>query len=349
MIDRDILVVDLVSLEEAKDVQIPQLAICLIGPFVEKNREYIRYLNGNGKMNLAEKNDYEKMTLNLNDYFLYAMEARKNDPDTYINSSLTIDHVNTFNGFNSRSWFMKCFSLVADLSNHRYIKKINLFYNKTKILQDWKGLWKKKGRFDVKLHDKGQFLIGDEPYFDPENTIGFGSHRHSDQYIFVITELEVIQGRNSRHKKCSSDFSAYDKMMVQKHVFQKGCRAPYLLDDPDAPLCNSSKDIKDAKFSYEKTKAIDLVKPCNRITRVLIDPHSKRLDPRHKIKKHIWKIGVVFPDEVRIIVKSREVDIHTLIGNIGGYLGLLTGYAAVQIPTALFFVFDRFRSYYNNL
>ena len=127
-------------------------------------------------------------------------------------------------------------------------------------------------------------------------------------------------------------------MMVQKYASQKGCRAPYLLDNPDAPLCNSSKDIKVAKFSYEKSKTIDLVKPCNRISRVLSSCYLNHV-------KHIWRVSVTFPDEVRTIVQSREVDIHTLIGNIGGYLGLLTGYAAVEIPTALFGAFGRFRSY----
>ena len=32
-----------------------------------------------------------------------------------------------------------------------------------------------------------------------------------------------------------------------------------------------------------------------------------------------------YPDEFKVIMQSKEVDIHSLIGNIGGYLGLFLG------------------------
>ena len=355
MIDRDVGVVDMVSLEEAKNVEFPLLALRLIDPFVEKRfgfnkteSKYLDYLKGKGNSNLAERNDYENITLNLGNYFLYAKEIWKNDSDIAINSSLKINHENSFNGFNSNDEFMKCFSLDADFSNHRYIKNISFFYNRTRLLLDWKGSPNKDGKFGFKLHDKGQFLIGDEPYFSINYNIRasssiLGALYHSwDAYDLTITELETIEGRSSRNKRCSYDFSAYDKMIVEKHVSQKGCRPPYILDDRDIPLCNGTKEIQFAKLSYGKTKTIDHVKPCNRISRVLSSCYLNHL-------KHIWRVSVTFPDEVRTIVQSREVDIHTLIGNIGGYLGLITGYAAIQIPAALFGVLDRFRNYYTNL
>ena len=82
-------------------------------------------------------------------------------------------------------------------------------------------------------------------------------------------------------------------------------------------------------------------------------------------------LGIVFPQNIKIITLSKEVDIHTLIGNIGGYIGLFlgnfvsyyiigsfelihsvfhrnydayhqyfSGYTLVQLPDLLFLMYD---------
>ena len=38
-----------------------------------------------------------------------------------------------------------------------------------------------------------------------------------------------------------------------------------------------------------------------------------------------FKIRMEYPDEIKTISQVKEVDIHSLIGNIGGYLGLFLG------------------------
>ena len=43
------------------------------------------------------------------------------------------------------------------------------------------------------------------------------------------------------------------------------------------------------------------------------------------IANEIWRFSISYPEHLRIIIQSKEVDIHSLIGNIGGYLGLFTG------------------------
>ena len=123
-------------------------------------------------------------------------------------------------------------------------------------------------------------------------------------------------------------------MMVTKHVSEKGCRAPYLDKDTFYPKCNSTKDIKNAKLTYGKTKTIDCVKPCKRISRLMDNFNIGGIE-------NLWKIQLTFPDEVKTIIMSKEVDIHTLIGNVGGYLGLLLGYAVFRLPTLFFLVGDK--------
>ena len=65
-----------------------------------------------------------------------------------------------------------------------------------------------------------------------------------------------------------------------------------------------------------------MTKACQRISKTKIDVNQYK-EPYSE--SDTWSITVEYPEEVRIITQSKEVDIHSLIGNIGGYLGLFLG------------------------
>ena len=102
------------------------------------------------------------------------------------------------------------------------------------------------------------------------------------------------------------------------------------------PLCNSSIKIDFAKLSFGKTKGIDVLKPCYRITK--LGRHPVKFSTKAMVSETFengLSVYINFPEEVKMIVQNQEVDVHGLIGNIGGYLGLFTGYAAIQIPNLI--------------
>ena len=157
---------------------------------------------------------------------LYLTEIWKNDSDTTYNSSLILNHENVFNGFNSNNNFVKCISLDVDISNRRYIKTINFYYNKTKLLADLKG--SNERSFGFKFHWKGQFLMGNEPIYKTYFSIKKNWLLSWESFEFTIYELEFFDGRNSKNNRCSHDLRSYDDELVKKYISQKGCRAPYL-------------------------------------------------------------------------------------------------------------------------
>ena len=54
----------------------------------------------------------------------------------------------------------------------------------------------------------------------------------------------------------------------------------------------------------------------------------------------IFKIMIQFKDSYFMEIRHvRSFDIESLIGNAGGYLGLFTGYALLQLPNLVFLVF----------
>ena len=350
--DRDIGVVSFLSLEDAVDFEFPMPYFCLIDPFVDKKfnttqskvkgTEYLDYLKGVSKSNSVELVEYKGVTLNLNDYFLYVTEQWKNDSDTTFNSSLIVNHENVFNGFNSKDEFIKCFALDVDLSSHRYIKTINFHYNTTKLLTDWKGSNDWTGvsdsrSFGIKFHGKNHFLIGDEPLFRTYFRIEKNWFLHFwEGFEFTIYELEFFEGRYSKNNRCGHDLLNYDDEIMKKYISHKGCRAPYLNEYSSFPLCNTSNGISFAKLSYGKTKTVEYDRPCKRIAKLLFNDGGNAIENM----ENVFRIRITFPDEVKTMVQSKEVDIHTLIGNIGGYLGLFMGYAVVQIPSLIFGAYD---------
>ena len=67
---------------------------------------------------------------------------------------------------------------------------------------------------------------------------------------------------------------------------------------------------------------IDYPKDCKRMSEIR---RSASKPSNSKNFPTLWRIGMSFPDEVKVITQSKEIDIHTLIGNIGGYFGLFLG------------------------
>ena len=43
---------------------------------------------------------------------------------------------------------------------------------------------------------------------------------------------------------------------------------------------------------------------------------------------------------------ARSIDAHSLVGNIGGYVGLLLGFSIVQIPEILLQAYKKVQMYY---
>ena len=67
---------------------------------------------------------------------------------------------------------------------------------------------------------------------------------------------------------------------------------------------------------------IDYPKDCLRMSEI-----RRSATKSNKIKKLSmqWRFGMSYPEEVKRITQSKEIDVHTLIGNIGGYFGLFLG------------------------
>ena len=260
----------------------------------------------------------------MGQYFRYAQELWKNE-SIYLNTTQSVVHTEVYSGFYgslSKNKFLKCFSINLKKNIHHYIRRIRFNYDLSRMISEWHPESTKARRFNtnlaahVKIHYPGQFFLGDTPIF-------FGIHQKSDYYAVFIKELEVLKRRNTRSKKCLKDTNAFDSMVVDEHISSKRCRAPYLILNKKGPVCNTAGKMKDGLLRYEEASLTSIAKPCHRISK--IKTNDKKEESKFPSSSKIWYFRIQFPREIKVITQSKEIDIHSLIGNIGGYIGLFLG------------------------
>ena len=186
-----------------------------------------------------------------------------------------------------------------------------------------------------KIHYPGQFMLGDAPIpFVYKVNRKRGQQKVCDAsykgvYKVIVNEIEILKSRSTKRRNCLLNEKDYDKKVMMEHIAMKGCRDPFLEKHQSFPLCNTMEEITTDRFDYYSPDTIGIPYACERISKMRLDTQTfpPTLDPEQPNLDicNIWTFHISYPKEMRIITQSQEVDIHTLIGNIGGYLGLFLG------------------------
>ena len=190
-----------------------------------------------------------------------------------------------------------------------------------------------ESEFCLKPHYPGQFFLGHKPQCWPWMLV-----KDLRNIRIKIEELEMIRRRNTRNKACEDNSNAYDKMIMKRQISLHNCRHPSLSMFDSHPLCVSASKILESKMTYGRARSISVKKPCRRISTIRYTLPNNELIPYSGIIKNAingdntsFKIRMEYPDEIKTISQVKEVDIHSLIGNIGGYFGLFLGNGNISI------------------
>ena len=315
--DRDIGVVDYVPLKDAKEIKFPLVSWCLNDPFIDEklkannssitSESYRQYLEGKFYDKSYEQIDYSNVTIDLNQYLFAGKIWWRNGTYRMIDSN-NINFIETFSGFYFQTFF-KCYTMDFIVDEQRNLKKVAALLNRTRINLDWQG---KPSVVRYVVHYPGQFLLLKQ--IEIIHTINL--HRDGATGISII-KVEIMKQRNSRNRKCSKDVGNYDDTIVDKILQKTGCRPPYLHSHKPYPQCEIQKDIRESRIDTLARERIELPKACERISEV-------RKTLKISYLKN-WALTINYPEEVKIITQSQDVDVHSLIGNIGGYLGFFLG------------------------
>ena len=115
-----------------------------------------------------------------------------------------------------------------------------------------------------------------------------------------------------------------------------GCRPPHW-NSEKYPLCRSQEEMKKVLPPLTKHGYLDYTPPCRSITNF---PFSfQEIDEDTDRLPAYFRISMTSADTTfKNVEQIKEYSTQSLVGNIGGFLGLILGYALIQLPLSLYHI-----------
>ena len=321
--------------KDINDIVQPELTINILDPIMNDDLQkilnitkdetlhfkYKDYLNGNE--NDTEKFkavDYDKVTPNLFKYlekidFFWKRGTYGNQFScTNFHNCPYVILKNNYSGM-LEEYLMKSFGIQINPANEKEIVQMELHFN-----ADLENVIHKVKRWFVTFNYPHQFLRR----MEGSTLIWNHNRKLSNRDIFEIISFDILKRRNKRHDPCLSDWRYYDDIIIERHMEKVGCRAPYQKPFKNLSHCQTVQDIKRSAFDGHAWAQDQKHMPCQEMPDISFKHifHYEAIPENETKKAKIW---LQFPQRGKVISQSRAIDGQTLIGNIGGYIGLLLG------------------------
>ena len=324
--NEDLTTIEYISLDEADDLILPELNLCLINPFLDNDLKniskalstetYLKYLRGeissNEKLNQI---NYDQVTLNLFEHLnkvVVFLRPGQNPPKYSCSNPQNCPYINlksNFSGFVG-PMFYKCFGIET---NRKYSKDVSA------IVMDFKTTLPQKLRpiSDVRsgINYPHQHYRG----MSSDHSLWTNRYDTKSFSTFKIYSIEILRHRNKPNHECFSDWMYYDDLILRDHLKKVGCRAPYQNFFKHLPVCDTKEKMEQSNFNLHMLHKLPV--PCQEMSQLAF----KFSDGFQQNGYDSFPLLIQFPDKIRAITQSQAIDIHSLIGNIGGYIGLFLG------------------------
>ena len=319
--DEDLVQVNLKPFETPSNAIGPVLSICFQDPFIESKLKiynttltgqiYHDILAGESSFIGIEKIDFDDVTLNLTDFHLDNYLRFRNG--TAANGSSTnfpneMPRV-TYSGF----WygmFIKCFGLSFEYKN----VAVAAFRFNSSVFPN--SIRPNNEKFRTHFHLPNQFPVDGsaEKLSWPNRT-----YRESFIMIFRLQQVEVLRKRNKRSNPCISDALNYDEIVLEDNLEKVGCKAPHQKSHKTWKICDSKENMKKAAFGVMESSKI----ACTSASAIVYT--YEEVDNKLTNNSDSFDVVIMIPNQYKEIVSVKAVDIHSAIGNSGGYIGLFLG------------------------
>ena len=156
---------------------------------------------------------------------------------------------------------------------------------------------------------------------------------------FDIKGMDVVVHRYKKNTdNCIQNWQNYDNIALEKLIKSVGCKAPYQETIKNWPICDSMDKMK--KVIRHELRNYGIV-PCREIQNIhyQISDSARAFRRNWQGKKWTRWFAIVwnFPNlNFTKTTSKKDVDLQSLIGWIGGYIGMFTGLSLAQIPELLF-------------
>ena len=308
------------------DGHYPILSFCLNDPFIDSKlkkyndtltiAEYKMILMGLSSYKGIENINFDDVTLDLADFYLGF--------DVHFRNGTTIEKMYhdaleflpqvTYSGLSFGS-FRKCFGFDSMLTN---IHVVTLKFNSSIYPE---GI--RPSSFSmpfspiIAIHLPNQiFILGSMVKY----TWPMRSQKNAYRMDLTLQQIDILKRRNKRNDHCISEDYNFDQNFLDDHLGMVGCKAPYHRTNKNFELCGLQKKMEEASFDLGTTEI--QMKACTSISSLTFtydesDIHGYGLD--------FFQLALKYPKQYRVTKMIRAIDIQTLIGNAGGYIGLFLG------------------------
>ena len=362
----DISRVELVEFQSTKERIYPSLSLCIgdilwndkLKEYGVDEHQYLRFLTGKFWDPRLIGINYHNVSVDLLDYLLAVeMYEEKFNGDIVSDRNYLFDRtgpskahlVPNFYQDSSPAFglIQKCMTFDVPYEKDKRWSWITVVINKTIFASGARPFNAKDATdvFSVNIHHPGQRYRYSQTKRDWSTQEPSKDHNHTKTSYgmkFYISSMEVMNKRNKYHEPCHNDEGLKDDEIIKENMIMNfTCTPPYWTNPESKEYldCSNQKQLKD----FHEMAIKDYLPPCRRMTQLTFlyseypsDYYSDKLQ-NLPIEDQSLFVTLFFPFSLdyKEITMLRELNIQSLIGNAGGYVGICVGYSILQIPSLI--------------
>lgn len=327
--NEDVSLIEYKLFEETESILLPELSVCFWNPILSSvlknlsidvtNDTYLQYINGNkvAYQNHREIN-YDEVTLQLSDFVSYitiGFRPERNKSKAYCGTSNNCPYISLNNNYNglTEGDLIKCFGFRVNYTFSKDIAYIIIWFK-----ESFGSILKQFSDVSMMIHYPGQMLrrkgIDQAIWTDPT--------KNKIVTSINIDLFEILFRRDKPKTPCIQNSIHYDDLIVHRHMKNLQCKAPYHSMYDEYPVCETLEKLRDYRYNGFILPKGNFSDPCQEMTFLSFKYTTTTKDFGWE---GFFPLFIYYPDRIKYVKQSQDIDIHALIGNIGGYIGLFLG------------------------
>ena len=317
-----------------------------VGDKLGKRNRYQKFLDGSLRDKEFLKIDYDDVTTNLSEHltefrvelqtnkFLYwnmlndkntnnfdlAKVLQKDVTGKYTEES-TKELKSTTNPpklyVSSRSPLEKCFAIDMPFIPQEPIVILRLKFDQAIFHNSHGRIKPNKKQFYVVFHYPEERILNS---FTAQST-WISSFNKSDNYVrsIYVGYVEVLKRRNKANYPCHASRS--DEHAIERAVKEIGCRPRYIKLEGHEKVCTSAENTTAFENELHKKESCHQKTPACESIKSMYDWYKEMDRPKRGRRK--VSLNFYFVDDYfKVITYLKAYSTESLIGNIGGYIGM---------------------------
>ena len=213
------------------------------------------------------------------------------------------------------------------------------------------GLYPAQYEFLVAFQYPNRTFRAQGSYFDVHWMPNQNEVHENQQVTFALKNMEVLRRRDKGGKNCVN-VENYDASIMENIYREVGCRPHYISSSLVDNICNTQDQLRNIAMKtgaafHRLPSAENDVPPCTEIQKLQIDYSLKAtamttLEAMGYSKEYPKQNGSWFEikfdiqtDTFKEIKQKRAYSEQSLIGNLGGYLGIFIGFSLLDLFSAI--------------